>query len=273
MSLEPSDLLFRTNDMGKWGAGKGANLLPGEIDLNFWVLLNALIEVQESPTQPLQIQSITVLGNQMTVTLSDGVTTFGPFNLPVAAFRWRDSWAPDTAYKFADFFTANEGMYLVLQDHISDDTFNPAAGNMIGAYAQLVFPFPNSYDLGFFFPGIVGAGIAEAGTVAAFMATRAFYIPGGFGLSRARVEVAPADGDLVFLMAKNGVPFGALTFSQGETIGTFLDDELDIQFAPGDRFQIVRDGALDSSASDMSVTIAALKGLVPDEEPSESESA
>ena len=81
-------LKFRTRDDARWGAGKGANLNPVEVDENFWDLLQRLQAVEENPAQPLQIGNITVSGNRMTITLSDGVTSFGPFTLPQAAFRF-----------------------------------------------------------------------------------------------------------------------------------------------------------------------------------------
>jgi len=74
-------ITYRT--AGPWGAGKGANLTPAEVDANFHDLKQAIDTLATNPATPVQIANITVSGSQMTVVMSDG-STFGPFTLPRA---------------------------------------------------------------------------------------------------------------------------------------------------------------------------------------------
>ncbi|HEY1412396.1 MAG TPA: hypothetical protein VGF36_09650 [Rhodopila sp.] len=117
-------LVFRT--LGAWGAGKGANLLAGEVDSNFWALAQAIFDLQNDPAVPNGIATITVSGTQMTIVLHDG-TVLGPYTLPVLTFRWRDEWTPSTPYAVLDVFkVTNVGIYMVQIAHTSGTTFDAA---------------------------------------------------------------------------------------------------------------------------------------------------
>src|SRR6185503_4753752 len=117
------DVTFRT--LGPWGPGLGRNLHPAEIDNNFWNLGQAIVALQNDPTQPNGIASISVSGTQMTIYLHDG-SVMGPFTLPVLVFRWRGEWTPDTSYSVLDVFTVqNVGIFMVLIAHISGTEFDP----------------------------------------------------------------------------------------------------------------------------------------------------
>ena len=117
------DLTFRLP--GPWGAGKGANLQPTEVDNNFWALAEAVVDLQSNPAQPVGIASISVSGTQMTITLTDG-TVMGPWTLPVLTFRWRGEWVPGAAYAELDVFTVlDTGIFMALLDHVSGATFDP----------------------------------------------------------------------------------------------------------------------------------------------------
>jgi hypothetical protein len=127
-------IVFRT--LGAWGAGKGANLTPTEVDSNFWSLAQAIVELQDAPADPVGIASITVAGTQMTITLTDGAV-MGPFTLPVLTFRWRGEWTPMTLYAELDVFTVeNTGIFLVQIDHTSGATFD--AGLLVGGQPALL---------------------------------------------------------------------------------------------------------------------------------------
>ena len=78
------EITFRTT--GVWGAGKGANLKPTEVDTNFYNLKAAIEALEANPPQPNNISNITVTGTQMTIVLEDA-TEFGPFTLPRAPFQ------------------------------------------------------------------------------------------------------------------------------------------------------------------------------------------
>lgn len=34
--------VYRTDDNARWGAGKGSNLTPAEVDLNFWGVIQRI---------------------------------------------------------------------------------------------------------------------------------------------------------------------------------------------------------------------------------------
>jgi hypothetical protein len=116
-------IVFRT--LGAWGAGKGANLLPGEVDSNFWALAQAIFELQADPAIPNGIQQIDVVGTQMTITLTNG-DVMGPFTMPVLTFRWRDEWTSSTIYAALDVVKVTDlGIFMCQISHTSGDTFDP----------------------------------------------------------------------------------------------------------------------------------------------------
>lgn len=117
------DITFRT--LGPWGPGKGTNLQPSEVDSNFWSVAQAILDLQENPSLPNGIASITVAGTQMTIYLNDG-SVMGPFTLPVLVFRWRGEWEASTAYEALDVFTVFQtGIFMVQAAHLSGSVFDP----------------------------------------------------------------------------------------------------------------------------------------------------
>lgn len=111
------DLTYRT--LGAWGPGKGSNLQPSEVDSNFWAIAQAIVDLETNPAVPNGIESISVSGTQMYITLTDG-TVMGPFTLPVLTFRWRGEWQPNTSYAELDVFTVTHtGIFMVLVSHVS----------------------------------------------------------------------------------------------------------------------------------------------------------
>jgi hypothetical protein len=109
------DLTFRT--IGAWGAGKGSNLEPSEVDNNFWSLANAIFALQNDPALPVGIASISVSGTQMTILLTDG-TVMGPYTLPVLTFRWRGEFQANAPYAVLDVFTVTINTAAVNEDTV-----------------------------------------------------------------------------------------------------------------------------------------------------------
>lgn len=136
-------ITYRTT--GAWGAGKGGNLTPGEVDANFFDIIQQLASLNTGPT-PAEIENITVSGNQLTFILDDA-RTFGPYTLPTASMRWRGDWVAATAYQVNDLVYVNgDGLFLVLVAHTSPATFNSAhTSGGLSAYqlvlAELRFSF------------------------------------------------------------------------------------------------------------------------------------
>jgi hypothetical protein len=116
-------LVFRTP--GPWGAGKGSNLQPSEVDGNFWAVAEAIVALETNPAVPNGISSISVSGTQMTIYLDNG-DVMGPYTLPVLMFRWRGEWEPSTSYAVLDVFTVtNTGIFCVIIAHTSGTSFDP----------------------------------------------------------------------------------------------------------------------------------------------------
>lgn len=115
------DITFRTD--GAWGPGKGSNLTPAEVDVNFYGLKLAVEDLQNNPPEPNQIANIVVSGSTLTVIMEDD-TEFGPFDLPVAAFSFRGPWEAETAYFVNDLVVVDTALYLVVEQHLSPEEFD-----------------------------------------------------------------------------------------------------------------------------------------------------
>jgi hypothetical protein len=245
-----ADPIFRTSDV-RWGPGKGANLTPVEVDENFWRLLERIVELELYPPQPLEIAEINVVGNQMTIVMSDMLTTFGPYTLPTAAFSWTGPFQPEHAYAANDLLTANDNLYIVVTPHESGLTF------VMGPNYALLLPLPQVFDVGCFVPQQPGYGIPDGGALFSYRGTRAWYLQEDAPLSVARLDVDPA-AELVVPVRKNGDAIGTITFAAGSTTGVF--DITATTFALGDALKIMKPAAIDADAIDLNVTFSARIG-------------
>ena len=118
---------FRTDDYARWGAGKGSNLSALDFDNNTWEFVSAIADLIANPPSVNQIASFSIVGTNLFVNMMDG-TVIGPLPIPILKFGWRGEWAPATGYVELDVFSvAAVGIFLVLHDHTSDATFDPAA--------------------------------------------------------------------------------------------------------------------------------------------------
>lgn len=251
------DLQFRTDDLTRWGDGIGRNLHPSEVDLNFWILLQLFLGLEENPAQPNQISSITSADNQLTVHMADA-TTFGPFDLPLATWTYRGNWGPNVEFNKFDLFNEANGLYLVLQTHTSNSTFDSEDGNIAGRYYSHLIVYPVTFDIGFFFPGLPGTGIAANNPMFTYAAAHSFFLNADLVQSLASVDVAFTIATS-FPIRLNGLDIGSIDFGAGTTDGefTFLTD---VQFVPRDKLQVIRPVSIDATGFNLSVTIAGTKG-------------
>lgn len=116
-------ITYRT--AGPWGAGKGSNLTPVEVDENFWEVIQ---EIAAKAVQGVGIADVIVVGNEFTFVLTDH-TLLGPYTLPVATFNNKGPWQPGTNYFVNDIVTNDNAVYLVIFNHVSEDTFDPNAND------------------------------------------------------------------------------------------------------------------------------------------------
>ncbi len=147
-------IIYRTNDLTRWGAGQGANLAASQIDLNFWQLYVMIQGINLG--MPVSISSFVVVGSNFYIVLTDG-TERGPFQLPLTSWTFRGPWAAATVYSPSDVITNAGAVYLVLFPHTSDSSFSPGANNGMG----------NNY-YGLLSPAAVG--IPTAGTTGQVLA-------------------------------------------------------------------------------------------------------
>jgi hypothetical protein len=251
-------LKYRTHDDAQWGAGLGRDLQPEEIDQNFYDVEQRLEAVEQNPVLPNEIQSISVDGNRMTITMADH-TVFGPYALPQAAFRFTGAFQPTHDYKKYDFLIANSGLYMVLHNFTSGASF-VFGSDADGPFYQFIMPFPDFYDIGFFFPGKPGTGIAAGATMFAFRTTARtpFYLPATLPDSSAGLVVAPAAA-LSFPIYRDATAIGSIDFALGSAIGSFTF-AADIAFTDGDVLRVLAPSAIDAAATDLTVVFAAVKG-------------
>jgi len=253
-------IIFRTTDLGQWGTGKGANLAPVEVDQNFWNVSQAIQQIEL--LEPNNIAMITVSGNTMTITMDDA--TVYTFTLPTATFKFTGPWLPTFQYRANDLFTADNSLYFVNRDHISDTDFNPNAGDVQGPFASMVMPFPTTFSVGFSFPGSPGFGIEaneyEAQAMWSYRADRAFYLPIGLTGSVGGLYIQAA-ADMVFPIMRNDEPLGEINIAAGTVAVTFNFAAVE-QFMPGDVLRVLRPTDLDGTAKDLTVTFQGTLGEV-----------
>lgn len=124
-------IIYRTS--GPWGAGKGANLVAGEVDGNFYDVDQRIVDLEDNiPDVANGIAYFSVTGtNLFNVHMTNG-TIQGPFALPQIAWNFRGDWLADTNYAANDVVTANGTVYLVLVNHVSGSEFDPGANDGAG---------------------------------------------------------------------------------------------------------------------------------------------
>jgi len=254
----PFELTYRTNAPLLWGPGKGSNLLPAEVDQNFYNLETRVQAVETNPILPAQIMSIDVVGNRMTITMDD-YSTFGPFLLPVATLGNIGPFEPNHEYETFDLVTASSGLYLVLHPFLSGPTF-VFGSDIDGPWYQFLMPFPDSYSFGLFYPGQPGFGIEADRAMFQHAFSLNAYLPVGLAGSIAELEDAPAD-DLSFPIMHGVDLIGSIDFGAYDKIGTFTFATAE-QFVPPEKIRVLRPTVLDAAARDLTVTFLGKLGTL-----------
>jgi len=131
-------IVYRTD--GAWGAGKGSNLAPAEVDGNFYNIDQRVTYIEDNPVMPIEPISITITGYNFFMGLSNG-ETLGPVIMTMPVPEWRGEWTASTIYHDMDFITAPDGGFgAVMLGHTSAATFDWAATSAEGLplYRQIV---------------------------------------------------------------------------------------------------------------------------------------
>lgn len=244
---------------GAFGTGEHRPLHAAEVDENFWQLDQRITDLEGAPSDAVGIANIEVIGSQMMIYLTDA-SSYGPFTLPTAQFRFRDEWAPGASYAKLDLVSVRQrGLFLVQVAHIAASTFDPAVtdggGNAI--YSKVFGEDTYIFDIGFSYPGKPGQGVEVGESFLEHIFVRPASIAADFGVSKARLGVAAAT-TLVFGIRKNDVNIGTLTFNGGSTTGVFAWTIAEVKtFAVTDVIGIQRPSGIDANAKRLVITIAA----------------
>jgi hypothetical protein len=262
--------VYRTDDGGRWGTGKGSNLTAAEVDVNFWDIIQRILNLENNPPVAVSIRDFTVVGNQLTINMTDG-STKGPFTIPTSQWRWTGPWSPNTAYGINDIFSDGGAVYRVAVAHTSNPSFDPALlveGNYV--YNLLLESALQAYDMGMYY----SFGVPDDGSVLLqHVAVRNFIIPGNWLNSQAFLRIA-ATNDLSLPIYQNATLIGHIDFTPATLLesggpgqyGTFvpLSPPTDIQVRPADILRIYAPDTSpptpDPTAVGLSVTLAALVG-------------
>lgn len=246
-------ITYRTTDNGKWGAGSGANLTPAQVDNNFWSLHERLLELELYPPEGVTIVDITLVGDQMTILLSD-TSTIGPLTVPTAAFEWTDEFQAAHDYKPFDLLIANDKLYMVLNAHTSGANF------VMGPNYRYLYDLPRAFDVALFVAQRPGYGIPSGEPIAAFLSVRDWFLLENAPGSMARLRVA-SGAPLQLVVMQNDTEIGTITFSSGNPEGVF--DINEVQFTSGDVLVIIGPEEVDSLAKDLAITFAGKLGTLP----------
>jgi hypothetical protein len=260
---------YRTTDMLKWGVGSGTgtggNLTPLQLDLNFWQLYSRLLNLETNPPTAVNIASMTVVGTQWVVTMTDA-STFGPFTLPIATFQLKGEWQNSFTYYELDIVEVPDvGLYLVRIQHTTPATpapFDPLADDGLGnlLYLKLFGEGPRIYDFGFFLPGKPGEGAPAGEFLAAHAFGRDVVLPAGLTGSVAKLLTAPTSALSFDLQDATGV-VGSIDFTAGNAVGTF-SFAANIAYVNGGYIGIMPPAAVDATAKQLFVTILGRRGTV-----------
>jgi hypothetical protein len=258
-------IIYRTP--GAWGAGKGSDLSPAEADGNFYTLEQQVQDLITNPPTAVGVSNIVVAGASVMFYMTDG-GTFGPFPLPYVTFKIRAQFDSSVASSYAPLDlipVSGVGLFLSRFDHdyAIGEEFNPdLVDGTDPVYVKVFGEDTFIYDIGFFYPGSPGAGIAVGSACAGHMPVHDIYLPAGLAASFAKLTVAPA-ADLDFDIQQSGVSIGTMSFAAGETTATF-SFTADVQFlaADHDTLTIIRPTTIDTAARELFVTLSARRGLV-----------
>lgn len=134
---------------------------------------------------------------------------------------------------------------------VDEDSGSPTFGQPL---YQFIFGDPaDIYDMGFFFPGTPGQGIASGEAMFGHVFTRQILLAATLPLSVAKVRTA-FTSSASFDILQNATTIGTLDFGPGDFLGTF-DFPDDITFVAEDLLTFLPSATTDATAKELRVTI------------------
>jgi len=229
---------------GPWGPGKGSELTKPELDGNFWDHETRIIFIEENPPVAVSIKEISVVGNQITFTMTDD-SVLGPYTMPTASWHDEGEWQPNKFYAAFSIVKNSGSIYLVEYSHTSDATFDPGANDGAGHdyYSLIMSPSAAPYDLALEYAGTLPS---DGSLLMQHAAPREYWIPEGFVGSVAFVAEAVTVA-LNLPLYRNDELIGSVQFepgvdvqSDGGQLGTFvpLAPDAPQQFYPLNRLNV-----------------------------------
>lgn len=255
------DLVFRSTDNLKWGPGKDSKLTILEGDTNLWEIQKAIEALQDNPGEAVSIANILVVGSSMQIVMTDASTY--TFELPVAAFRYRDEGYVDAVeYDKLDLLpVADQGLYMVMVDHTASGDFDPALQiDGVDVYQLLFGQDLSTYDAHFSIAGKPGFGASAGEPIAMHILTKDAYALTTDAMSLSYLRTASA-ATLAMDIEHNGDVVGSITFSTSDD-GNIVWN-VDRQFLAGDELSIIAPSSVDSTAKSMSVVLSLHMGNLP----------
>jgi hypothetical protein len=245
---------------GPWGIGTGAPHTASQADNNFYDLSVRIDYLEENPPMPVNISNIQVEGSQMMIYMDNG-DQYGPFTLPIATFEYRGEYVPTAMYYELDVITVlGHGVYFVLVDHVAPDPFNEdLLVDGQPAYRKIYGDDSYVYHMGCFIPGKPGLGIPDGKRIWSHLFALDVYVLADMPETLFALETAPTS-ELVFQIRKNNAAIGSVTFAAGATTDFTVDFAATTQFVPFDRLSLMKPGAVDATALELTATFVGRRG-------------
>jgi len=252
---------------GAWGTGTGTPNSAAQVDGNFYNVDQRIVDLVADVAEGKRIDTVTYTDNAMTFHFTDGTSQVIP--LPVATLRYVGPWMNSTPYVRGDLFTAANGFYQVLEDHVTPPVpavFDPDATDESTAadpLYQLWMPINDvNYDAAIFVPGSIQRAPEEL--LFQGIANRTMNLGSGDEGAYAYLDVgndATGATDIILAIERNGTEIGTITFeaagdidSAGGQVGVFTIMAA-TDFAAGDRYALRVTASANAEPSGLSVTL------------------
>lgn len=217
---------------GPWGTGIHRPVHAAEADGGFYDLLTRVVALEAGIFTPVQIVSFEVVNSTQFIVHMSNSTTLGPYQLP--AWNFRGAWTASTGYVKQDVFRGPNGaVYLVIFNHTSGASFDPAANDGLGHnYYYLLLSAPTSAIPS---GGLTDQVLGKINGTDYNVSWRPSGVPRGGLPGQLLVKASGADFDMTYVTPA-GIK-GLTSVNKSSTNYTLLATTI---FGPGDEFKYLR---------------------------------
>lgn len=274
-----ANLVYRTDDLSRWGLGQGSDLAAVTIDINFWTLWSAIdaLQSQVVSNSTTSIDYISTVGNLLYIHLTNHAVE-GPFAIPVQFWRPRGNWGPITAYLPLDVVSVDGKLYIVNSALTSAATFNAFATDGAGHFIYTLLleqpmnelpingtpgqrlvkltgsPYTSEWASDLIRMCLFVEGFPNSGElVLQYAVTDHFTLP--IGLAGSVVfSLVDATSTAVFVINQNGFPIGQIIFTPSPNEATVVFSAT-VHCVPGDIITITAPNPADATLANISFSI------------------